>query len=167
MSCPATLRPGLSPAIHPHQTRPADYLRTRSGRELEEALITGCAAELAMRPSPSINTPHRSHDGPTTCATPRYLPSRTGVRPTRVTEWAGHSVAVPQIYAECLAGQEAIAWTQIEAGPEANSGTYRSRILVLTPPPWWVSSGFRPSSHGATLPPNGWLEKTPGQSRLR
>jgi integrase len=39
-----------------------------------------------------------------------------GVPPTQVAEWAGHSVAVLlQIYAKCLAGQEAIAGTRIEA----------------------------------------------------
>ncbi len=39
-----------------------------------------------------------------------------GVPPTQVAEWAGHSVAVLlQIYAKCLAGQDAVARTRIEA----------------------------------------------------
>jgi integrase len=39
-----------------------------------------------------------------------------GVPPTQVAKWAGHSVTVLlQIYAKCLAGQEAIAQTWIEA----------------------------------------------------
>jgi len=39
-----------------------------------------------------------------------------GVAPTRVAEWAGHSVAVLlQIYAKCIAGQEDMARKRIES----------------------------------------------------
>ena len=39
-----------------------------------------------------------------------------GVPATQVAEWAGHSVAVLlQIYAKCLAGQEELARTRIDA----------------------------------------------------
>lgn len=39
-----------------------------------------------------------------------------GVPPTQVAEWAGHSVAVLlQVYARCLAGQDAVARCRVEA----------------------------------------------------
>lgn len=38
-----------------------------------------------------------------------------GVEPTRVAEWAGHSVAVLlRVYAKCIAGQEATARHRVD-----------------------------------------------------
>lgn len=89
----------------------------RSGREIEESTyyrVWRKARQAALTAeeyaSPLARRPYDLRHA----AVSTWL--NAGVPPTQVAEWAGHSVAVLlQIYAKCLAGQDAVARTRIEA----------------------------------------------------
>lgn len=88
-------------------TRGGDLSDSTYGRVWQEARRRALNAEDAA--SPLARRPYDLRHA----AVSTWL--NGGVEPTRVAEWAGHSVAVLlRVYAKCIAGQEATARHRVE-----------------------------------------------------
>ncbi|MGB8963134.1 MAG: tyrosine-type recombinase/integrase [Pseudonocardiaceae bacterium] len=115
--------PELTRLLHEHLERHGTdaegrlFRGIRGGRPLEESTyhrVWRKAREAALNDeefaSPLARRPYDLRHA----AVSTWL--NAGVPATQVAEWAGHSVAVLlQIYAKCLAGQEELARTRIDA----------------------------------------------------